>query len=208
MPRSWPLGKEWIRARLEVAGRVARVLDVGVGAGTYSRLFRPVLPDAQWIGIEAWEPYVQRFDLEAKYDRIVVGDVRRLDLAELGCFDLCFCGDVIEHMAAEEAGRLARRLLDCARLLFVSVPLGACPQGAVNGKPFERHVVDDYSDASLRHVLPEVVDGAIDRLGRKAVGVYAMSRDPPTVAALLASAETAEGPLCAERPERTKRAFL
>jgi 2-polyprenyl-3-methyl-5-hydroxy-6-metoxy-1,4-benzoquinol methylase len=46
------------------------VLDVGCGAGTYSDLVRGAGMTTELIGIEVWEPYVKRFGLTAKYDRL------------------------------------------------------------------------------------------------------------------------------------------
>ncbi|MBT9289118.1 class I SAM-dependent methyltransferase [Prosthecodimorpha staleyi] len=184
MPYSSIAGKSWIGSKIAAAGTVRRILDVGVGVGRYSSLFRERHPDAEWVGVEIWAPYVEQFGLAQKYDQLIISDVRWVDLARLGLFDVCFCGDVLEHMSASDAQQLVERLLPRCRLLFISIPLGFCPQGSVFDNPFERHVVEDYSDERIRDYFPAVVDGAVETRGAWTIGTYALSGDAETIAAL------------------------
>ncbi|MEJ1157112.1 class I SAM-dependent methyltransferase [Prosthecomicrobium sp. N25] len=186
MPGSSKAGKAWIEARCALAAPVTRILDVGVGRGTYSQLLRERFRTATWVGVEVWEPYVAEFGLAALYDRVIVADARSVDYGAIGPFDLCFLGDVLEHMSTADARALADRLLDCCRLLFISVPIGHFPQGAVGGNPFETHVVEDYSEAGLRAVVPEIVTGTVETRRRWTIGAFAATRDPALRAALLA----------------------
>ncbi|WP_181183810.1 class I SAM-dependent methyltransferase [Prosthecodimorpha hirschii] len=186
MPYSSIAGKSWIGSRIPAAGTLRRVLDVGVGVGRYSSLFREQHPEAEWVGVEIWAPYVEQFGLAQKYDRLIIADARWVDLARLGLFDVCFCGDVLEHMSASDARELVDRLLPRCRLLFISIPLGFCPQGSVFDNPFERHVVEDYSDERIREHFPAVVDGAVETRGAWTIGTYALSQDGETIAALQA----------------------
>ena len=57
------------------------ILDIGVGKGTYSELART--PEQTWTGIEAYYPYVQEFDLDGKYDDVIIGDARYIDYNKL-----------------------------------------------------------------------------------------------------------------------------
>lgn len=184
MPYSSSAGKGWIASRLAAAGDVRRVLDIGVGAGIYANLFRSRTPGAEWVGIEVWAPYVEQFQLQTKYDRVVLCDVQYLDFSKLGFFDVCFCGDVLEHMPTPEARRVIDQTLYYSRLLFISVPLGHSPQEPINGNPFERHLVEDYSDEVMRQHFPEIVDGTIETDDTWMIGAYVLTRDATTAVAL------------------------
>lgn len=176
MPYSSRAGKDWVRSRLSAAGEVSRVLDVGVGAGYYSDLFHANFPEAEWVGLEVWAPYVEQFGLQSKYNRLIICDARWIDFNLLGSFDVCFCGDVLEHMPAGDAQCLVDHLLQHARLLFISLPIGYYPKGANGGNPFERHIVDNYSDAAVRQSFPAIIDGWIETVDKWTLGVYALTR--------------------------------
>ncbi|WP_331288713.1 MULTISPECIES: class I SAM-dependent methyltransferase [Methylobacteriaceae] len=154
------------------------MLDLGPGGGTYSKLFRKLYPDAEWVAIEAWAPYVKEFDLRSHYNRVIVGDARHIDYGPLGSFDICFCGDILEHMPESDARNLIDQLLNRCRLLFMSVPIGHFPQGEVGGNEFEVHVVDNYTEERIRELYPEIVDGTIGTSGRWTVGAFALTRNP------------------------------
>jgi predicted TPR repeat methyltransferase len=49
-----------------------RMLDIGCGEGTYAKLF----PDADWTGIEVWEPYVEAYGLKSLYSKLIIADAR------------------------------------------------------------------------------------------------------------------------------------
>jgi hypothetical protein len=158
-------------------------LDIGVGAGNHSTLFRPQYRRAEWVGVEIWGPYIKQFRLNRKYDKIIIADIRWLDFARLGNFDICFCGDIIEHMPVEDAQRVVGNLLNCCRLLLVSIPIGFYPQGPVFDNPFERHVINNYSDAAFRHLFPAVIDGIVETIETETIGAYALARDAKVLAA-------------------------
>jgi predicted TPR repeat methyltransferase len=71
-------GRPWMLVRLRHHAPTS-ILDVGCGAGTYADLVRGAGMTAELIGIEVWEPYVERFDLTARYNHLILADVRRLD---------------------------------------------------------------------------------------------------------------------------------
>lgn len=123
------------------------VVDVGVGKGTYSDLAREI--PQQWIGIEVFYPYVEQFDLQSKYDRIVISDIRYTSLRSVYPKpDAVIIGDVLEHMTKEEAQQVIKKLLVWAKHVIISVPLMHRDQGAVQGNPFETHV-DHWTHAEM-----------------------------------------------------------
>ena len=134
MPTSDAEGKAWSKERVDEFDPKF-VIDVGPGVGTYSNLLRK--PGQHWTGIEAFGPYVNAYNLNAKYDYVVVEDVRKHKFSPT---DLIILGDVLEHMTQNEAKNVIRRAKRAARAVLISVPVLHLDQDAVNGNTFERHV--------------------------------------------------------------------
>lgn len=177
MPVSSPQGKPWITQILkQISDRqpINRVLDIGVGQGTYSQMFRGQWPNSHWTGVEAWEPYVAEFNLTALYDQLVVQDARTVDYGLLDRFDVVFAGDVLEHMTKSEAEGLLARLLDRSPAVIVSIPIVYSHQDDVNGNPYERHVKPDWTD---REFLETFGSRIVDRQVEGEIGVYLLSND-------------------------------
>jgi hypothetical protein len=130
------------------------MLDIGPGEGTYIAYRKP---GQFWTGVEVSAPYVEKYDLEKKYDQIVVADVRTLDLDTVAPIDLAVCGDVLEHMAKDEALNLLDGLLGRARVVLVSIP------------------VEHWTHEECLSALPDIC------LARKElpVGIYFLSRSTP-----------------------------
>lgn len=168
MPYSDAFGKAWaVPLYTQAAPRM--VVEVGPGAGWWSNTLRPHHRGV-WTGIEAWEPYVAGFGLDALYDVILVGDVMHPFRREV-CrhADLVILGDVLEHLAQDDAADLVTDLRDRGVGLLVSVPIVECPQGAVGGNPYETHRWHPTHDGMLELVDPDVWAVKPDDHG---VGVY------------------------------------
>jgi hypothetical protein len=155
MPVSSTQGKDWLTERI-VALAPRSVLDVGPGSGTYAKLLRPLLPESRWIGIEAWRPYVEKYDLRFWYHALIIDDVTFLDL--LPRVDVVILGDVLEHLTHENALKLWARARAAARRgVFLSLPIVEYPQGPVGGNPFEIHR-HTWSHQSVLAELPGITD--------------------------------------------------
>lgn len=163
MPFSSVAGKKWIREQFESMENIRRVLDVGVGCGTYSDLFRKQSRNATWTGIEVFEPYVRKFHLMDKYDHLIIADARKIDFETLGVFDVAFCGDVLEHMTLGEARHMLNRIRARSAAVFLSVPLGACPQGPVCDNIYEMHVAEFPSIGFLHAQFDGIYRWNVDR---------------------------------------------
>ena len=109
MPTSMKSGKQWtVNWIKDNQDKINSILDLGCGMGTYSHLLKNknnILREANWVGIEAWAPYIEKYNLRTKYNTIHNVDIRNLNYKELGTFDLCFMGDVLEHITKEERNR-------------------------------------------------------------------------------------------------------
>jgi hypothetical protein len=114
------------------------VLDIGPGAGTWHNWY----PAGEWTGVEIWEPYVERFNLRATYDHIIIGDAQTVDLG--GPYDLGILGDVLEH--TDDPLALYERVRSVCVSVLVQVPLGYWPQGEEEGNPYEVHRSSIYAE--------------------------------------------------------------
>ena len=163
MPRSHPEGRDWAVERI-AASTAPVVIDIGCGEGTYSDLARGWRPDALWVGVEVWEPYVEQFDLWRKYDLVAVRDCRELALPAVPF--VLLCGDVLEHMPRADALRFLARAKDSAAAIMVSVPIIDYPQhGHPDVNPFEEHL-DQWTAAEMTEQLPGAEVWVGELLGR------------------------------------------
>src|ERR1700756_4533552 len=107
-----------IMARMIPAG--ARVLDVGCGSGSLSRL----IMDARNCIILGLEPNAERAAAAAcKGVEVVRAEFAEELLPELGLFDVVLFADVLEHLADPfEMLRLARIILRAGGRVVASVP--------------------------------------------------------------------------------------
>jgi len=150
MPFSIKVGKPAIlKWFIENKNSIHKVIDIGVGCGTYSTLVRNICNTAEWVGIEVYEPYIEEFKLKEKYDVIINEDARTLDYQSLGKFDVAIAGDVLEHMTKEEAVILVDKLLEIANTLIISIPQWYSPQGESYGNVHEIHIKDDWSESEV-----------------------------------------------------------
>ncbi len=175
MPSSSKEGKLIIKEWLEdFSFEVNTVVDLGVGNGTYHKLFcrkNPILKHSKWIGIEIWKPYIELYNLKNVYDHIEQEDIRLVDYQKFGNIDLVFAGDVLEHMTKEEAVNLIKKLFLNSKRVIISIPIIHYPQDEVEGNPFERHIKDDWSHQEMVDTFPQIVK----YWQGKTIGVYLLT---------------------------------
>lgn len=152
MPTSAYDGRRWVTDRLgEVETSIKYVIDVGPGEGTYSVLGRHLVWWAWWIGVEIFEPYVERFLLGQKYDQISVRDIR--EWTTKVPHSLVLFGDVLEHMSREDAVKVLEYFMGFASEIYVSVPIVPSPQGPCYGNENETHL-HDWTFDEMSSLLP------------------------------------------------------
>lgn len=176
MPYSDADGKDIVKGWYKkIAPRV--IVDIGPGQGTYSDLLRNKSAKATWYGIEAWGPYVTEFNLWKKYDRIIVSDIRHVDLMTVHYApDLVIAGDVLEHMAKDESEVVLQKFRAWADNIIVSVPLAHHDQGAYKGNWFEHHQ-DHWNHEEMVQFLGA---GLKDSFEGRILGCYWWSREEAT----------------------------
>lgn len=161
MPFSSSSGKNFIKS---LNLKAETVLDVGAGSGTYRDLF-PNL-GIHWTALEIWQPYALKYNLMSKYDELIIDDVRTFEFVDN--YDLCFLGDVLEHMTVEEAKAVFAKIRKHCKTVVVSIPLGHYPQEEFEGNPYEAHVTDNWSHEDVIKTFGQPAEHHID----KEIGVY------------------------------------
>lgn len=167
MPVSHSENKEWMLDRyVELKPEVT--VDIGPGAGTYADLMR-TSHRGEWKAVEAWAPYIPKYDLWKKYDHVIVSDFRHADFFSIHHGpDLVIIGDCLEHIPKDEAIYHMSRLKAWASAILVSVPLGNSPQGEVDGNWFEIH----RSTWSFKDMEDLLSDGLASSHRGKVVGSF------------------------------------
>jgi SAM-dependent methyltransferase len=177
MPTSMKSGKQWtVNWIKNNQNKINSILDLGCGMGTYSHLLKNknnILRDANWVGIEAWAPYIEKYNLKTKYNTVHNVDIRNLNYKKLGTFDLCFMGDVLEHITKEESIKVVDEALAHCKRIIISIPVVHFPQGALEDNPYEIHVKDDWSDEEVKSTFPYIIDSTVE--GK--IGVYLLGKD-------------------------------
>lgn len=158
---------------------INRILDIGTGCGTYIDLIKfnnNICVDAEWIGVEAWQNYINEFNLTNKYNQIINQDARTLDWNSLGKFSVVIAGDVLEHMTKDEAIQLVETALNHCDTMIISIPIIHMPQDAVNGNPFEIHVKDDWSHDEVMSTWQPYIKSFYKKSSKTKIAVYWLSR--------------------------------
>lgn len=179
MPFSSRVGKlETLKWFQDNEPSITRILDIGVGSGTYAKLLKNnnVCVNTEIIGIEAWKPYLEQFALDSLYTKIINQDVRSIAWKDLGNFDVAIAGDVLEHVTKEEAIDIVEQVLDFSKTLIISIPVVHMPQDAYEGNPFEIHVKPDWSHDEVLATWPNYIKNSYRKSRKAPVAVYWLSR--------------------------------
>lgn len=113
-----------------------RVLDVGIGCGTYSDLLQVPMD-----GVEIYEPYIERFNLRSKYNHIYIDDIFNIDTSQ---YDYVILGDVLEHIDTYRAQVIVDRLNMSGTKCLIAVPYNY-EQGEWEGNVYETHHQPDLT---------------------------------------------------------------
>jgi 2-polyprenyl-3-methyl-5-hydroxy-6-metoxy-1,4-benzoquinol methylase len=150
-----PTNKPWTQEKI-IELKPTTVLDVGAGQGVYLDLIRQGLGAGVVVNaVEVWQPYIDQFDLENRYDKLFAMDVR--DLTNFA-YDLVILGDVLEHMSEDSAVELWDRISQQARHAIISIPIIHYHQDAINGNPYEVHVEEDWNTERVLKTFKGIVE--------------------------------------------------
>jgi 2-polyprenyl-3-methyl-5-hydroxy-6-metoxy-1,4-benzoquinol methylase len=150
-----PTNKPWTQEKI-IELKPTTVLDVGAGQGVYLDLIRQGLGAGVIVNaVEVWQPYIDQFDLENRYDKLFAMDVR--DLTNFA-YDLVILGDVLEHMSEDSAVELWDRISQQARHAIISIPIIHYHQDAINGNPYEVHVEEDWNTERVLKTFKGIIE--------------------------------------------------
>lgn len=158
---------------------ITRVLDIGAGSGTYIKLIKEefnICKDTEWVGIEAWKPYIDKFNLEGMYDTIINNDIRKVNWESLGKFSVAIAGDILEHMSKDEAIELVENILVYCDTLIISIPIIYMPQDEINGNPFEIHIKPDWSHDEVIETWGKYIKHHYRKSVKSKIAVYWLSK--------------------------------
>jgi len=140
MPFSFPYFKseikEWFKNNVPTT---KRILDVGPGEGTYAQLLKGM--GYRIDAVEIWLPYVKEYNLRELYDNVYVGDILEFNPKD---YDFIILGDVLEHIAEEDAINFINNLESLCKEYLVAVPY-MMEQGVHNNNIYETHLQPDLT---------------------------------------------------------------
>ena len=126
-----------------------KVLDVGIGMGTYGFLLRQHLDISRdRLDPREWKTSIHGIEIfpgyknpvwDYAYDKVEVADIRVI-LNELGQYDVVICNDVLEHLKKDDARSVIQCLLKHSPVLISTTPNREYPQGIRAGNEAERHL--------------------------------------------------------------------
>jgi hypothetical protein len=173
MPCSTIVGKSAVAlvlSRFNATRPVRQIVDIGPGMGSHKRLFGKIVPDARWIAVEIWGPYLARYGLDRLYDRVYLSDATCFDFSLIEPGGVILFGDVLEHMKKDTAQRIVARSIRQFDLAVLSVPIGHWPQDEENENPWEKHV-DDWNVDDIDKAFAESLGGTIPVMFKPGIGL-------------------------------------
>ena len=162
MPYSYGHGKkeiaEYILTKIRSSEHVFKILDVGCGAGTYSKLLKKHNADnITYVieGVEVVKEYVEKFKLYKKYDYVYSFDITCDKVYELlsNDYDLIIMGDVLEHLSITDAQKVLSELQKHTREIIIAIPY-LMKQSNKAGK-YEEHLQSDLTREVFQSRYPQ-----------------------------------------------------
>ena len=108
MPNSYNYFKQEVKEYFkDNVPNTKRILDVGPGEGTYSKLLRDL--GYKMDCVEIHEPYTITYNLKDKYDNVFIGNILNQDITN---YDFIILGDVLEHISTDDAQGLIKKIVN------------------------------------------------------------------------------------------------
>ena len=151
MPNSYNYFKQEIKEYFkENVPNTKRILDVGPGEGTYSKLIREL--GYKMDCIEIYEPYTITYNLRDKYDNVFIGNILNQDITN---YDFIILGDVLEHISADDSQKLIQKIVNQGKECLVAVPY-LMPQDGLDDNDHEKHLQEDLTPEIMKQRYPEL----------------------------------------------------
>jgi predicted TPR repeat methyltransferase len=148
---------------------IRTILDVGCGEGKWGKLLKNKVSTID--GVEAWAPYIQKYNLHQYYNNLFNLDIRFFEFNHN--YDIVILGDVLEHLQRNEAIEVLNKLKLNTNTIYLTLPITICIQdGNIIGNPYETHHYQ-WSDKEVRYDLGfTLLNVSVNDNGLVAVGCY------------------------------------
>jgi len=154
MPTSYPFYKDSVRNWvLQNIPLDAKILDIGAGCGTYSDLLRGY--GYKMDAIEIWQPYIEKYNLENKYDKVYNWNVVNMPASAYDYYDFFIMGDILEHLSIDEGQCLLSYLRLKGKKFLIAVPYSMF-QDEYEGNKYEIHLQPDLTPDIMEQRYPEL----------------------------------------------------
>jgi hypothetical protein len=149
MPYSYGEFKEDVKQHfLNYIPPTTKILDVGPGQGTYSKLLSNYNLDC----IEIWEPYITQFNLQSQYNKVILGNINQFNFLE---YEYIIMGDILEHLSIEDAQNILNQINLNNQKCLVAVPY-LYEQGEHEGNIYETHLQPDLTPEIIKERYPSL----------------------------------------------------
>ena len=153
MPNSYTFFKSEIRQWfIDNVPPGTRILDVGPGQGTYADLLEGL--GYKMDAVEVYQPYIERFYLESKYDTVYNSNIMNFSFWAL--YDFVILGDILEHLDKNSAQHLLHRIKENSLECMVAVPYMMEQDGEEYGNIHETHLQPDLSIENMSERYPDL----------------------------------------------------
>lgn len=139
--------KEWF---LKNVPTTQKILDIGPGEATYFNLLHS--SGYRIDALEIYNPYIEKYSLQEKYDKVFLGDVRSFDFSN---YDFVIIGDVLEHLSIVDSERLLNKLRVRKIQALIAVPY-LMEQGEYDGNIYETHLQPDLTKEVIEKRYPDL----------------------------------------------------
>lgn len=126
------------------------VLDVGPNDGRWSFYLRSFFKHMD--AVEAFEPYVEQYDLKSKYNNVFISDINDFNF---DYYDVIILGDVLEHIEKETAQALVKKLMNKCKQLFIIIPY-EFSQDEIDHNTYQMHRQEDITPEVMAQRYPEL----------------------------------------------------
>lgn len=151
MPYSHAFFKQDVKVFFDkTVSRDVKILDVGPGMGTYSLLLNPL--GFKLDCLEIFEPYISKYNLNEKYQKVIVGDICNFDFSE---YDFIILGDVLEHLTVEDSTKILNKIISENKGCLVAVPY-LCEQGTMEENEHETHLQPELTPQLVIQQYPQL----------------------------------------------------
>lgn len=165
MPYSYSFFEDSLEPMIVALALGGAILDVGPGAGKWGNIAKKHFP----MGIDAveiFQPYIDNFGLDKIYRNVWNANILNCQW-EPGEYELVILGDVLEHLAIEDAQGLLEYIAGTGAYALIMVPY-VYSQGACYDNDYETHLQDDLTE----QIMLERYPGSIKIFGNERQGVF------------------------------------